>query len=47
MNATATELKILKIPDPAGIARTFTIDEGWIEIAIVSQVNFETGEVRA
>jgi hypothetical protein len=46
MNATAHEPKILKIQDPAGNARTFTFDEGWREIAIVSHVNVETGEVK-
>ena len=45
-NATSEEPRILKIQDPAGNARTFTFDEGWREIAIVSQVNVETGEVK-
>lgn len=46
-NATSDEPRILKIQDPAGNARTFTFDEGWREIAMVSQVNVETGEVKA
>ncbi|MCW5936897.1 MAG: DUF3883 domain-containing protein [Fimbriimonadaceae bacterium] len=46
-NATSEEPRILKIQDPAGNARTFTFDEGWREIAMVSQVNVETGEVKA
>jgi hypothetical protein len=45
-NATSEEPRILKIQDPAGNARTFTFDEGWREIAMVSQVNVETGEVK-
>jgi hypothetical protein len=45
-NATSDEPRILKIQDPAGNARTFTFDAGWSEIAIVSQVNVETGEVK-
>lgn len=45
-NATSEEPRILKIQDPAGNARTFTFDEGWREIATVSQVNVETGEVK-
>ncbi len=44
-NATSEEPRILKIQDPAGNARTFTFDAGWSEIAMVSQVNVETGEV--
>jgi len=44
-NATSEEPRILKIQDPAGNARTFAFDEGWREIAMVSQVNVETGEV--
>ena len=43
--ATSKEPRILKIQDPAGNARTFTFDEGWREIALVSQVNLDTGEV--
>jgi hypothetical protein len=43
--ALSDEPRILKIQDPAGNARTFTFDAGWSEIAIVSQVNVETGEV--
>lgn len=45
-NATSEEPRILKIQDPAGNARTFTFDDGWREIATVSQVNVETGEVK-
>jgi hypothetical protein len=45
-NATSEEPRILKIQDPAGNARTFTFDAGWSEIAMVSQVNVETGEVK-
>jgi hypothetical protein len=45
-NATSDEPRILRIQDPAGNARTFTLDEGWREIAKVSQVNVETGEVK-
>lgn len=45
-NATSDEPRILEIQDPAGNARTFTFDEGWREIAMVSQVNVETGEVK-
>ncbi len=44
-NATSDEPRILKIQDPAGNARTFTFDQGWSEIALVTQVNVETGEV--
>lgn len=44
--ATSEVPRILKIQDPAGNARTFTFDEGWREIAMVRQVNVETGEVK-
>src|SRR5262249_53265933 len=45
-NATSEEPRILKIQDPAGNARTFTFDQGWKEIAMVSQVNVATGEIK-
>jgi len=44
-NAKSEQPRILRIQDPAGLARCFTFDEGWREIALVSQVDRETGEV--
>ena len=46
ITATAHILRILKIQAIASNSRTLTFENGWSEIAIVSQVNVETGEVK-